>query len=200
MWNLVLEYFSGFLGKLELAATILLIINVYLIAKQKLVNYFFGFFGVLIYGYIFLEYKLYSDIGLQWLFYAPLQIYGYYVWKYKGTKGLDSLVPTWLTSKQSIFTVATMSVMTLITGYFMSSTDASFPYTDAFTTWMSVVASILLLWKKIENWIYWIIMDVVAVYVYYAKELYVTSGLYVIFLGLATYGLVTWLKESKNNV
>ena len=52
-------------------------------------------------------------------------------------------------------------------------------------------------YKYLENWVWWITMDVIAINIYYAKELYVTSGLYVIFLGLATYGLWTWYKSMR---
>jgi nicotinamide mononucleotide transporter len=79
--ELIIEYFSGTLGQLELLATVLLIANVALLAHQKLINYWFGLAGVLIMGYVLKEFNLYSDMGLQWFFYAPLQIVGWYMWK-----------------------------------------------------------------------------------------------------------------------
>lgn len=210
----VVTYFSGFFGLLELAATILLIINVYLLGKQKLVNYWFGLAGVLIYGYIFLEFKLYSDMLLQWVFYAPLQIVGYIVWKYghRGWKfwtdetgadhyrGKDSLPVITLSNWQRLETVLFIAFPTAIIGLIMESfTDASFPFADALTTVMSIYASILMLKKYLENWIIWIAMDVVAIYIYYAKGLYVTAGLYIVFLGLATYGLTEWIKAKRRD-
>jgi nicotinamide mononucleotide transporter len=89
-------------------------------------------------------------------------------------------------------------VSAVFVGYIMSSfTDAAVPYVDALTTTMSIAASILLLKKVWENWIIWIVMDLIAIPLYYSRELYVISGLYVIFLGLATYGAFTWYKELK---
>lgn len=206
--NAIIEYFSGTLGVLELIATILLIANVYLLSKQKLSNYWYGLGGVLIFGYIFKEYGLYSDMGLQWIFYAPLQIVGYFMWKYGNTLGetrgqmevqaLDSMKIVSLSNSARYATVLIMIGAAGLLGMYMSNfTDASFPYMDALTTSMSVVASILLLKKVFENWIIWIAMDFLAIYVYYQKELYITSGLYIIFLGLATYGLITWYKEMQ---
>ena len=201
--NMVIEYFSGTLGQLELAATIFLIINVYLLARQKLINYWFGLAGVLIYGYIFFEFKLYSDMLLQWLFYGPLQIVGYYMWKYGKTigdsvqRGVDSMKIVTLSWQNRLIITAGIIVSTYLLGNFMAQTDASYPYLDALTTMMSISASLLMLKKVLENWIIWISMDLIAIPLYYSKELYVTSGLYVIFLGLATYGLVTWNKERK---
>lgn len=205
MLNAIIEYFSGPLGRLELLATILLIANVYLLAKQKLVNYWFGLAGVLIFGYLFREYQLYSDMLLQWVFYAPLQIIGYVMWRYGKTLGSE------ISTGEDTMKIVTIgwyprlfwSTMILIPAfalgsYMAANTDASFPYIDALTTTMSVVASLLMLKKILENWIIWIAMDFIAIPVYYAKELYITSGLYIIFLGLATYGLYTWIKDMKN--
>jgi nicotinamide mononucleotide transporter len=202
--NTIIEYFSGPLGQLELLATVLLIANVYLLAKQKLLNYWFGLAGVLIYGYLFLQFQLYSDMMLQWLFYAPLQIVGYVMWKYGRTlgevasAGLDSMKIVALGTTSRLSIIAAIITSAAILGFVMATnTDASFPYIDALTTTMSVAASILLLKKIWENWIIWIAMDLIAIPLYYTKEMYVTSGLYVIFLGLATYGAVTWYREMR---
>jgi nicotinamide mononucleotide transporter len=202
--DMVINYFSGTLGQLELLATVLLIINVTLLAHQKLINYWFGLAGVLIFGYIFKEYNLYSDMLLQWVFYAPLQIVGWYMWKYGKTlgetasDGLDTMrVVTMGTQGRIVTTLSILFGTALLGSYMATYTDASFPYVDALTTFMSIAASILMLKKIWENWIIWITMDVIAIWVYYQKELYVTSGLYVVFLGLATYGLVTWYKDMQ---
>lgn len=194
----VLIYFSGFWGRLELVATITLIINVYLLAKQDIRNYYFGAVGVLIYGWIFWEYKLYSDMLLQWLYYLPLQAVGYYWWSEKGPDN-GSMKIVSLSNPDRVIWAFTILTMTFGLGYFMATfTDAALPYWDAFTTVMSLIAQFFLIKKIWENWVLWIIMDVVAIFVYYAKDLYVTSGLYVLFLGLATFGLVKWLQDFKD--
>ena len=204
--NMIIEYFSGPLGQIELVATILVIINVYLLAKQKLVNYAFGFVAVILFGYLFKEYQLYSDMLLQWVFYAPLQIVGFVMWKYGKTLGAETndgnntMKVVRLSGRQWMDIVFGIAVTSLAVGYLMDTyTDASFPYIDALTTMMSITASILMLKKILENWVIWIAMDLIAIPLYYQKELVVTSGLYVVFLGLATYGLVTWYKDMEAN-
>lgn len=208
MFDMIIQYFSGPLGRLELIATVLLIANVYLLAQQKLVNYWFGLAGVLIFGYIFMEYKLYSDMLLQWVFYAPLQIVGFFMWKYGKTlgedysSGNDTMKVVTLSNYARLQWLLIIIGSAAILGIFMeTNTDASFPYADALTTTMSVVASILMLKKIWENWVIWITMDLIAIPIYYQKELYITSGLYIIFLGLATFGLIAWTKDMiKRNV
>lgn len=206
MFDAVYEYFFGSaLGMWELAGTVLLIINVYLLAKQKLLNYWFGLVGVLIFGYIFYAYQLYSDMLLQWVFYAPLQILGYYVWKYGNTVGQslearpeDSMKVVMINVYGWLVVVIAIVISAGMLGVWMTAnTVASFPYADALTTTMSVVASILMLRKIWANWVIWIAMDVIAIPIYYMKGLYITSGLYVVFLGLATYGAIAWYQDYK---
>lgn len=204
MFQSIYDYFfTSTLGLWELSATVFLVANVYLLGQQKLVNYWFGLAGVLIFGYIFYEYQLYSDMALQWFFYGPLQVIGFFMWKYGGTLGssdksqaTDSMkVVTlgWSPRWRWVLGIALFSM--LLGGLMATYTDASFPYADALTTVMSIAASLLMLKKVLENWYLWIAMDLIAIPIYYAKGLYITSGLYVLFLVLATLGLLAWRKD-----
>jgi nicotinamide mononucleotide transporter len=203
--NTIIEYFSGTWGQLELLASVLLIINVTLLTQQKLINYWFGLAGVIVMGFVLKEFNLYSDMLLQWAFYAPLQIVGWYMWKYGKTLGevasdsLDSMKITKIGWQARALTLAGILIGTPIMAIFWIhfTPDVSFAYLDALTTTMSVAASILLLKKIWENWIVWIAMDIIAIPLYYEKGMYVVSGLYVIFLVLATYGLFKWTKDMR---
>ncbi|MEO1542493.1 MAG: nicotinamide riboside transporter PnuC [Pseudomonadota bacterium] len=205
MFQALIEYFSWPIGTLELAATVLLLINVYLLGQQKLVNYLFGFGGVFLMGFVLMANKLYSDMLLRWMFYAPLQIVGYYLWRFGRTLG-DTDAPA-STNSMTIVMLPTRLWPILLLGVlataaglgcFMATyTDASFPYIDALTTMLSIAASVLMLKKVLEDWWLWIIMDVIAIPLYFLKGLYVVSGLYVVFLGLAILGLVQWLDDYR---
>jgi len=78
-------------------------------------------------------------------------------------------------------------------------TDASLPYPDAFTTVASLFAQWLLARKKLESWYFWIAVDIVAIVVYWYKQLYLTTGLYAIFLVLAIIGFFTWKNSYKDD-
>lgn len=195
----VTTYFSGTLGQIELFATIASIICVVAAVKHSKLTWYYGALGALLFGYIFYEYKLYSDAMLQLLFYLPLQYVGWKSWastaEQKGMTAVRSLNPSTFVLILFGFFIATIT-----TGYVMSEyTDAALPYPDAVTTWMSIVAQILMIRKYWESWIWWIIMDILAIGIYFTKGLYVTSGLYVIFLVLATYGLISWLKNKREH-
>ena len=71
------------------------------------------------------------------------------------------------------------------------------PYGDAFTTVASLCAQWMLARKQLESWVCWIAVDVVAIGIYFSKGLYVTTGLYAVFLVLATYGLISWHRSWK---
>ncbi|MEM8547630.1 MAG: nicotinamide riboside transporter PnuC [Pseudomonadota bacterium] len=205
MLQALTDYFAGPLGQLELVATVLLMINVYLLGQQRLSNYAFGFAGVVLFGFLFREYKLYSDMLLQWVFYAPLQVVGYVLWKYGRTLGTASAAAE-TNSMQVVLLpkrywpallVATTGLAAVLGHLMATRTDASFPYADALTTTLSIAASVLMLKKVLENWILWIAMDLIAIPVYYLKALYVTAGLYAVFLVLAVLGLVRWWQDYK---
>ncbi|MEM1434843.1 MAG: nicotinamide riboside transporter PnuC [Pseudomonadota bacterium] len=207
MLQAVLVYFEGPLGRLELVATLLLMANVYLLGQQRLNNYLFGFAGVVLFGFLFRESKLYSDMLLQWAFFAPLQVVGFLLWKYGRTLGAevapeqtDSMRVVMLTPRYwPLIALLVIAATWALGGYMAHRTDASFPYADALTTTMSVAASILMLKKILENWVLWIAVDLVAVPVYYLKGLYVTAGLYVVFLALAVIGLVRWWTDYQQS-
>lgn len=193
--NAITTYFSGTLGQVELAGTIFSLICVYLAVRHNIWTWFYGFLGVVCFGYLFFEYQLYSDALLQIAFYAPMQLIGWYWWK---NEAEETTVHT-LNPRSLIWIIFGIIVATMINGQLMYSyTDASFPFIDAFTTWMSITAQILMVKKFWESWVFWVTMDVVAIGVYFAKGLMVTSGLYIIFLILASYGLYVWYKGRKN--
>lgn len=196
MFEAIITYFSGTLGMVELFGTIFSVICVYLAVKHNIWTWFWGALGVLCFGYLFYEFKLYSDAGLQLLFFLPMQAMGWYWWTKESAKaGTKSVVKS---LDPVLFAIVGAFILgaTFVNGWFMANlTDASFPYIDALTTWMSVAAQLLMIAKYRESWVLWVGMDVIAIGVYFAKGLLVTSGLYVVFLVLATMGGIKWYRD-----
>lgn len=198
--TLVSEYFAGPLGKIELLATISSLICVWLATKQNIWTWAFGAVGVILFGYLFFQYLLYSDAILQIFFYLPIQFVGWYMWKKGAIKDGAQTVRRLSGWSAALITLGTVTA-TVLTGHVMATyTDASFPYADALTTWMSITAQLLMLKKYIENWAVWVSMDAIAIFIYAAKGLVVTSGLYVIFFFLAAWGGYLWLQQYRKQV
>ena len=195
----VIAYFSGTWGMVELAGTIFSLICVYLAAKHNQWTWFFGALGVILFGALFFQFQLYSDAALQILFFLPMQIWGFMKWKELSEQSDNSTVTLSLKPHTNFYILTAIMVLTIFTGYGMANyTDASFPYADAWTTWMSVFAQILMIRKYWQSWALWAVMDVGAIYIYFVKGLFVVSGLYVLFLIIATIGLVKWYRDWKS--
>ncbi len=153
-----------------------------------------GLVQVFLYIFVFYRVKLYSDMILH-VIYVYMQIYGWRNWL-RGGENRSELPVSDLSGKALAACVFLCAVATASTGYAMASfTDASVPYFDAFTTAASLIAQWLMAKKKIESWYFWISVDIVAIGVYYYKDLFFTSALYATFLILAVSGLIAWQRS-----
>ena len=188
--------------KIEIIAVLLGLANITLLIRRSIWNYPFGIVMVTLYAWIFFEAKLYSDALLQPFFFV-VQIYGWYYWlKGRGDDGL--IVVRRLSARQALAYGGAAALGVAAWGTLMARyTDASFPYWDASILALSVVAQFLLARRRLENWLVWIAVDMLAIGLYWTKELYPTAALYSIFLILATVGYFNWrriYKESSSAV
>lgn len=182
------------MSSIEIVASILGLLSVYLVTKQNIWCWPTGIVMVLLYMFIFYEARLYSDMLLQ-LFFAGMQIYGWYFWL-NGDSQRPAVKVTYLKKNEYYFWLLLILVLSAILGILMKTlTNADLPFIDAFTTAMSIIAQWLMTKKKIENWILWIFADLIYVAMYFYKALYPTSILYLIFLGLAVMGYFDWKKS-----
>ncbi|MCA8987618.1 MAG: nicotinamide mononucleotide transporter [Planctomycetaceae bacterium] len=176
---------------IEVIAVIFGLLCVWLTIRQNIWCWPTGLVQVVLYIFIFYQVKLYSDLILH-VIYVFLQLYGWFHWL-KGNKGDTSLPVTLLEQRSRSAWIATMILGTCAWGYLMATrTDAAVPYGDAFTTVTSLIAQWLMARKKLESWLFWIAVDVVAIGIYWTKSLYLTSGLYAVFLVLAILGWFAW--------
>jgi nicotinamide mononucleotide transporter len=113
----VIEYFSGTLGQVELVATIFSIICVWLAARHNMWTWLFGAVGVILFGWLFFQFGLYSDSGLQILFFLPMQVVGWYWWKKEAAKANNPNVIRAMTWKQVALAFAVIALMTCVNGY-----------------------------------------------------------------------------------
>lgn len=193
----VQEFVAGFLGAgaIEIVASISGFICIYLLVKRNIWCWFFGFIQVTLFTYVFYNAKLYSDTGLH-LVYMVLQVYGWWNWRNKSDN--NELIVEDGTVSQFLLWWLAVAVTSFALGYAMTKyTDASFAYADAFTTCASLIAQFLLTRRYWFNWVFWIVVDVVAIYIYSQKGLYPTAVLYVTFLIMSVAGLFTWVQQSK---
>ena len=121
-----------------------------------------------------------------------MQLYGWYHWLHGGMENSKLTVSSMSILQLALWTIAGVAI-TALWGLFMARyTDASLPYADAFTTVISLIAQWLLARKKLESWYFWIAVDFVAIGVYLKKDLFMTTGLYAVFLVMASMGYLAW--------
>lgn len=195
-WN---NWLAGFAGAspIEWIATVCGFICVFLVIRRSIWCFFFGLIQVTLYTWIFFNVKLYSDMLLH-VVYIGFQIYGYLIWS-KSLDQQDHVIVASATPAYYLRMILLIIAATGVLGYVMeSNTDASLPYFDGFTTCASLVAQWLLSHKKLWNWSVWIVVDIVAIWVYWQKGLYPTSLLYFCFLIMACVGQWQWFVNYRN--
>jgi len=193
----MLDFIFQMIGSrpIEIIAVFCGLANVGLIIRRSIWNYPFGFLMVALYAKIFFDYQLYSDALLQVYFFL-IQFYGLYYWL-KGKADDGKVVVEYLPRKQYSIYLLVAFVGWSILAYLMHEfTDASFPLWDGAIAALSVLAQFLLSRRHVENWYLWITVDLLAIGLFYTKELEPTAALYGVFLILATIGLFKWRKAA----
>ena len=177
----------------EITAVLLGVAYVILAAKESLWAWLFGFFSTLIYTLIFWEGALVSSSFLNF-YYMIMAGYGYYSWR-KGAEDKELAITSFSLSKHLKFIGAGI-VFTLILGYLSHTyTDAKLAYMDSFVMVFSIIATWMLTQKIIENWLYWLVIDSVAIVLYWNSGYLATVILFMLYVILGLYGYITWKKE-----
>jgi len=195
----------------EIIGTVLGIVGVWLMIRQNIWGWPVGLVQVAVYAWVFLGAKLYSDAILQVFFFA-IQAYGWWHWRQgngaratppadgsrSGVAAPPVLPVTRLPPVAVAGWVALGAAAAVGWGAFMHrTTDAALPWWDAFILVFSLIAQWLQARKHLENWAGWMIVNTVAIGVYWAKDLRLTSGLYAVFFGLAVAGHLAWRRTMK---
>lgn len=184
------------MNPLELIGFLTGIICVYLNVKENPLGWVFAILSVGIYFFIFYDSKLYADAGLQ-IFFMIVSIIGFLNWTSKNNKGENIKITTSTPQQLLVSAFAICFIFGILVGFLKEYTDSDVPVLDAFTTSLSIVAQVLLGKKRIENWILWIIADIIYTGLYFYKGLYLTNVLYLILTILAVIGYLEWRKKLK---
>jgi nicotinamide mononucleotide transporter len=166
------------------------LLYVILISYKKISAWFFAIVSSILYIYLCYSSQLFLETGLQF-FYLIMAVYGWYMWNSEEKKDENKIIQ-WKNYQHSI-NIAISTILFITIGFlFDVYTKQANPYTDAFTTVFSLAATFMVTQKVLENWIYWIVIDAVSVYLFSSRELYMTAVLFVIFTILAIVGYFKW--------
>ena len=189
--NLLLTNLEFNWSIIETTAVLLSIIYVILAAKQSIWCWAFAAISVILYIYICFTSELFAETGLQ-CFYLFMAIYGYYNWNESNG---ELKVSQWPASKHLLLILLGAIAAFLIGFYFTTYTNAKMPIVDSFTTVFAVIATYMMTKKVLENWLYWIVIDIVSIYLYFNRDLHLTSLLFIVYTLIAIFGYLSWLRK-----
>ncbi len=192
----------------ELIATIAGIAAVWLSAKEKIINWPVGIINIICSFFLFFKTGFYSDAFLQ-IFFFITNVYGWYLWSRRDATTAEHIVKvSFMPRRQQIFAAACVITASVAFGSVVNRlhewypsvfpVEAAFPYADSFVMMMSIAGNILLMVKKIESWILWVLVDIIAPILYFQKGIYLITVEYIVFLALASFALWNWLTIYKS--
>lgn len=180
----------------ELVAVILAVAYLVLAIRQNIWCWLCAGISTAIYIWLFVDARLYMESVLNG-FYFIMAIYGWYVWTSGRTEGHERPVVLWPLRTHALAILAIV-VISVGNGFLLSqNTDAAFPYIDSLTTWSAVWATFLVARKVLENWWYWLVIDITSVFIYWARDLQLTSLLFFMYVIMIPFGLVSWRRSLR---
>ncbi|MBW8183759.1 nicotinamide riboside transporter PnuC [Shewanella nanhaiensis] len=195
-WSALLNTFTGALSEAnaltawEGIAVILAAAYLLLAMKGSIWCWFAAFASTAIYTALFWKVSLLMESVLN-VYYMAMAIYGFQQWS-KGKRDDTGGVISWSLNRH-LKIIAVTAAISLLMGYLMANhTSASFPYLDAATTCYAVMTTYLVAKKVLENWLYWVVIDLVSIYLYLQKGLMLTSLLFILYVGMAIGGYFLW--------
>jgi len=187
------EQFSSLLG-LEGIAVACAIAYLLFAIRQNILCWLFAGISTAIYVYLFFEARLYMESALN-VFYFAMAIYGWSVWRYSRVNRSELAVAVWPPMRHA-FAIAIILLISGTSGYLLSTfTDAEYPYVDSLTTWAAIWATFLVARKVLENWWYWLLIDAASVFIYWSRGLELTALLFVLYVIMIPFGLISWRRS-----
>ena len=182
-------------SELEVAAAVFAISYLLLAIRQSILCWAAALISSALYCFIFFSVELYLESLLQ-IFYIAMAVYGWISWKGYLQAENKSLEITSLSVQKNLIIIFTLALLTSASGFALDN-DPTLDYLDAFTTWGAIIATFMVAKKILENWLYWIIIDSVAIYLYFEKGLYLTALLFAAYILIALIGYIAWYRDHR---
>lgn len=208
--NIFFELWGYPMSYLEFFGTLAGFVAVWLASKANIWSWPLGLINVTLFFFLFYQVQLYPDMFLQ-VFFFVTNLMGWWRWTHPRPEEEDrkkELRVSFMPIKQLIMLSAIGLAGTLVSGSlasnlhewfpFLFNKPSAFPYLDSFVTVMSIITTFLMIQKKIECWILWIVIDILATYMYFMKGIKFVGIEYLVFCFIAAFGLWNWSREYKS--
>ncbi|EIC4683195.1 nicotinamide riboside transporter PnuC [Salmonella enterica] len=223
MGNIPLGEGGYALSWIEAIGTVFGLLCIWCASREKIINYLFGLINVTLFAAIFFQIQLYASLLLQVFFFAA-NIYGWYAWSRQNDAQEAALKVRWLTRQQAWVLGGVCIVAILLMTWFIDPVFATltrvmlallqtvgiqvampelqpdaFPFWDSTMLVLSIAAMVLMTRKYVENWLLWVIIDVISVVIYAVQGVYAMSLEYVLLTAIALMGSYSWIKSAQRN-
>lgn len=178
---------------LELCAVILAIAYLLLAMRQSIWCWYAALLSTSIYIYLYWDVSLYMESGLN-VYYVAMAIFGWWQWRGGTTENSAPIIQ--FNGQQHLIAIGLIVVASLVSGYLLQqNTDARLPYLDSFSTWGAVVSTYMVAKKVLDNWIYWLIINSVGIYLNIDRCMLLTALLLGSYHIICIYGYLSWRKD-----
>lgn len=184
---------------LQIIGTLLGLLYLWLEYKANIWVWIIGAIMPLVHGILYLTSGIYADAAMQ-LYYVAAGIYGLVVWRRAPKKKDDGIIKhtprSWIVSLVAVYAVLHVAIYFFLT----ECTDSRVPVFDSMSTALSIVAMWMLSRKLVEQWLVWLVVDMISVGLYVYKGIPVTAGLYTLYCILAVVGYMRWRRVARESV
>lgn len=176
---------------LEIVSVAFGLIYVILAARENIWCWPAAFIGTGTAIFLFWDASLFMESALN-IYYLFMAVFGWWQWQYGSDEKTELAISAW-TINQHIKAFGLIAILTLSSGYWLASnTEAALPFVDSFTTWSAVITTWMIAQKILENWLYWVVIDAVSVWLYAERGLYLYALLFAAYTVIAVFGYVKW--------
>ena len=184
---------------IEALAVLFAVIYLLLAVKQDVKCWFAAIISSTLYFFIMYKAGLYMEAWLQ-IFYIVMAFYGIQQWTVTNNNQSKFIVRSWRWNTH-FWVIAIIIILAIITGLLLEKfTNAALPFLDGLTTWGAIITTYMVARRLLENWIYWFVIDMISIYLFLSRGLFLTAILFCIYLVIIFFGYRSWIKIRDENI
>lgn len=184
---------------IEALAVLFAVIYLLLAVKQDVKCWFAAIISSTLYFFIMYKAGLYMEAWLQ-IFYIVMAFYGIQQWTVTNNNQSKFIVRSWRWNTH-FWVIAIIIILAIITGLLLEKfTNAALPFLDGLTTWGAIITTYMVAKRLLENWIYWFVIDMISIYLFLSRGLFLTAILFCIYLVIIFFGYRSWIKIRDKNI
>ena len=184
---------------IEALAVLFAVTYLLLAVKQDVKCWFAAIISSTLYFFIMYKAGLYMEAWLQ-IFYIIMAFYGIQQWTVTNNNQSKFIVRSWRWNTH-FWVIAIIIILAIITGLLLDEfTNAALPFLDGLTTWGAIITTYMVAKRLLENWIYWFVIDMISIYLFLSRGLFLTAILFCIYLVIIFFGYRSWIKIRDENI